>query len=81
MSPRDSLGSQVVSQRLAGDIERYWADRGWIVSVRVEREAGDYVLRSNMIGGLPPDRKADWTGYESQQVATFQLPTATDGGS
>jgi hypothetical protein len=81
MNPRDSLGSQVVSQRLARDIEQFWADRGWIVSVRVEREAGDYVLRSNMIGGLPPVRKADWTGYESQQAANFKLPAATDGES
>jgi hypothetical protein len=41
------------AQELAKIIERYWAVRGHRVNVRVDREFGGWVIRSDMRDGLP----------------------------
>ncbi len=54
------------AKRLAGIIERYWLDRGWWVTTRVEyspgtnhQNGGTWRINSDTINGMPTKRIVD----------------------
>ena len=57
-----SFDDSSIAERCARRIEAYWAGRGHVtVCCRVDTISGDgkgdvYVIRSNLVGGLPPAR-------------------------
>ena len=58
------------AQELALRLQKYWADRGWIVEARVRivpdqyRELA-YIVETDMINGKPRRRANNFSGVES----------------
>jgi hypothetical protein len=47
------------AQRLAGQIDRYWYDRGYFVGCVIQKHGEMHCIRSVLVNGIPQTKRAE----------------------